>query len=106
MANDAEEGKSRIEKEKLVLIVQISTNFHTYYSGLFSTKRIPAHYFMDLPVGAEACDLAAPCSRLVETLHSCYRRFMWMDDSKEPSRARAGSLIAGAGAAEIVEQNK
>lgn len=61
---------------------------------------------MDLPVGAEACDLTASRSRLVETLHSCYGRFMWMDDSEEPSRARAGSLIPGAEAAEIVKQNK
>lgn len=89
-----------------MLIFQISTNFHTYYCGLFSKKRILAQYFMDLPVGAEACDPSAPCSRLVETLHSCYRRFIWMDDSKEPRRARAGSLIASAEAAEIVEQNK
>lgn len=29
-----------------------------------------------------------------------------MDDSEEPSRARAGSLIQGAEAAEIVKQNK
>lgn len=47
-----------LNRKKIVLIFQISTNFHTYYSGLFSTKRIPAQYFMDLPVGAEACDLA------------------------------------------------
>lgn len=61
---------------------------------------------MYLPVGTEACDLSAPSSWLVGTLHSCYGRFMRMDHSKELNRAWAGSLILGAGAAEIVKQNK
>lgn len=61
---------------------------------------------MCLPAGAEACDLSASSSWLVGSLHSCYGRFMRTDPSKEPSRAWAGSLIPGAGAPEIVEQNK
>lgn len=62
--------------------------------------------FVFSPVGIETRDLSAPLSWLVQALHSCYRRLMQMDDSKELKRARSCSLRQSVAAPEIIKQKK